>query len=194
MKKSILAIFLFLLLSSKTSAHPHVWIENSLEFLMENKKISAINVKWAYDEFYSSATQFESDINDDKSLDTEEKLKLLDKTYEEFKKNNFFAHIKLNKQELDDFEVKNFNAGFKNEILITEFTIIPPKPIDPYKNTLTASFYDKTYFIEIYFQENAPVNFTGNNAETCEYKVYEDMTETYYYGMVNPETIKVICK
>ncbi len=192
MKKILLTVFLFMLFSAKTPAHPHVWIETSLDLLVENKKITAINVKWVYDEFYSSAAFFESDIDGNNVISPEENLKFLDRTYEELKKNNFFTYLKLNKTQLSGFEIKNFDARFKDEILTVSFTILVTEPVDPAGKEFTASFYDKTYFIEIYFQENNPVSF--QKTESCKHKLYEDMTETYYYGMVNPETIKVICE
>ena len=161
---------------------------------MENKKITAIKVKWTYDEIYSSAAFFESDINSDKTLDIEENLKLLDRSYEELKKNNFFTSLKLNNQKLNNQKINNFNAYFNNEILVYDFIIDLTEPIDSFKNIFTASFYDKSYFIELYFQEKNPIKFSGDNANQCKYEIYEDMTETFYYGMVNPETIRVICR
>ena len=194
MLKFLLSLLLIFILSVKANAHPHVWIENSINLIMENKKIQAINVKWVYDEFYSSAAFFEADLNDDKTLSTAEQLKLLDNNYEELRKNNFFTHLKLNKQELKSFDIKKFNVYFKDEILNIEFNILPRKPINPVNNDFTASFYDDSYFIEVYFQEDKPVEFTGNSSAACKYKQYEDVTEAYYYDMVYPETIKVICR
>ncbi len=183
-----------MLVCAKTLAHPHVWIENSIVFRMENKKITEINVNWVYDEFYSSAAFFEADIDNDNKLNTEEKLKLLDRNYEELKKNSFFIHLKLNEAKLNNFEIKNFNSFFKDEILTTVFTISLINPVDPFKDMLIAGFFDKTYFIDIYFTEKTPAMLAGPTIEACKYNLYEDMTETYYYGMVNPEKIKVICK
>lgn len=192
MNKLFTVLILFFLLSLKVCAHPHVWIETSLDFYLENKKITHINVEWAYDEFYSSAYFFEADKNNDKNLNLEEKIENLDATYEELKKNNYFINLKINDKKFDNYKIKNFNTLFKDEIFKVKYTILPENPLDPFNEQITTSFYDKSYFIEIYFNENSPVNFNG--IRSCEYKLYEDMTETYYYGMVNPETIKVICK
>ncbi len=181
-----------MLFSVKTPAHPHIWIESSTSFLMEKKEITAINVKWVYDEFYSSASFFEADIDSDNTISIEENLKFLDTTYEEMKKNNFFTHLKLDKKEPDNFKITNFDARFKDKILIISFSILFSEPINLLKREFTVSFYDKSYFTDIYFHEETPVSFQGG--KSCDYKLYEDMTETYYYGMVNPETIKVICQ
>ncbi len=195
MWKIFFILLIFFVSCGKTCAHPHVWIENYLEILSnEDKKINAVNVKWVYDEIYSNAVFWESDSDENKELSTAEKLKLIDKTYEELKKNDFLLLIKINNEKIKDFKIQNYNAYFKDEKLICEFKIKFTHNIDLNKNTFKISFFDKSYFIDIYFPVIESVTIPEDFIETCNYEIYEDMTESYYYDMVNPETLRLICR
>lgn len=47
------ATALFCLASTSLAAHPHVFVDTNLEVVVEDGKVTGVNMSWAYDEFFT---------------------------------------------------------------------------------------------------------------------------------------------
>lgn len=58
-------------------------------------------------------------------------------------------------------EVRDFTARIENGVLVYEFTMPLPEPIDPGASQFAAGSYDPEYYVEVLLDEDDPVRFEG---------------------------------
>lgn len=191
---ALLVIAIFLFSGKVVGSHPHSFIDNTITYVFNDNKITGIEVNWLFDELYSQTIISDIDKNKNKKFDPDEVKTIQNGYFTNLKNFNYFASIKIGKENLNITSVKNFNASIKKGVVNYSFLIPFDKPVDPLKTPILTSFYDKNYFIHVYFNEKNPVKYKGTKTLKCSHKLYEDTTTSYYFGMLNPEQIKLICK
>jgi len=115
MKYKEILILLSIMLFSKLLAHPHLFIEPSLEFIVSDNSIRAVRVCWKWDRWWSMDVIFDCDINRDGYLD-EEEIKLVYNDYFKGIQNfNYFTQIFIDGNKSNTGQVKNFTAKINND-------------------------------------------------------------------------------
>jgi ABC-type uncharacterized transport system substrate-binding protein len=89
--------------------------------------------------------------------------------------------------------VSAFSARIEDEIVVYEFTMPLPEPLDPGKSAIAASVYDVEYYVEVLLDQYDPVRFEGLPSGGCTYEIHEDAANPIYYGMVYPLAITLNC-
>ncbi|GGD45550.1 hypothetical protein GCM10012288_19860 [Malaciobacter pacificus] len=113
MKK--LSLFIFLTIS--LYAHPHYFLDSSLEVSNENIK----NI-WKFDRLNSKILMFDFDKNKNKILDEEEKIEFLNSHFFKLKQNNYNIFL-ANEETEFNIEPKNVDLVFDKKRLSIVFDI-----------------------------------------------------------------------
>jgi ABC-type uncharacterized transport system substrate-binding protein len=104
-----------------------------------------------------------------------------------------FSHIIwLDGDPLDIAVLQDIDAWVEEGRLNFTFTVAMPRPIDPAKTTLSISFYDPSYYIEINPDPIDPLRFAGGAAPCFAY-VEPDPQRTIYFGLVRPTLMQFMC-
>ncbi len=134
-----------------------------------------------------------ADVDDNKILTPSEIAAIEEEIMEIIRKGSFFSSIYINGTKIDISGIEFPNARVSSNIVYFSFVIPLPEPVSLLKSGFSASFYDPTYYYDVYLAEENPVKFINESTLSCTYKIEEDMENTYYYNMVNPEIIRVNC-
>jgi ABC-type uncharacterized transport system substrate-binding protein len=174
-------------------AHPHVWIDAVVTFVFEDGRLVALRHQWKFDEFFGSFVIEEHDTDHDGAFDAAEVGAIRDSAFSNLREFDYFTHVRLDGDKLTLQEVSAFTAHIEDSVLVYEFAMPLPEPVDPGKNRFAASVYDVEYYVEVLLDQYDPVRFEGIPSGGCTYEIHEDAENPIYYGMVYPLAITLNC-
>ena len=175
------------------AAHPHVWIDAVVTFVFEDRQLVGLRHHWTFDEFFGSFVIEEHDVDGNGAFDAAEVSAIRDNAFSNLREFDYFTHVRLDGQTLPLREVSDFAARIQDRVLVYEFTMPLPEPVDPGKDSFAASVYDVEYYVEVLLDQYDPVRFEGIPSGGCTYEIHEDAENPIYYGMVYPLAIALNC-
>ena len=104
-------------------AHPHVFIENSFTFVLDSSGLSGIEVKWTFDEIFSSAIIMDFDFDGNNKLNDSEIVAIRDGAFSNLANFGYFLHIAYNDELININSVTDFHAEIINNQLVYYFFI-----------------------------------------------------------------------
>ena len=179
--------------SGEARAHPHVWITAITTFEFEDRQLTAIRHRWRFDEMFSSFVIGEHDADGDGVLDAPEIADIRENAFANLEEYGYFTHMRVGGELLHLDRVRDFAARIEDEVLIYEFTLILPEPVDPAADQVATGVYDSDYYVEILLDQHDPVRFAGLPSGACIFDIREDTDNPIYYGMIHPLAIQLSC-
>ncbi len=192
---ALIALVILLSPLGSPRAHPHIWIDVSLELSFQDNVLKGLRVVWLFDEYYSAFAVQDFDANGNKRLDREE-LAVLENSHEGLKDYSYFTHLKIGDLLPDNLKVEaveNFVAEMNGDRLQYAFDVPLPENLDPRKTTFGVGFYDETYYIDLNVGSPRKLRVTGNLPGDCRPALVEDKLNPIYFGMVNPLYVEIGC-
>jgi nickel/cobalt exporter len=174
-------------------AHPHVWINDVTTFLFKDRQLVGIRQHWEFDEIFSSFVIKQHDKNGDGRFDKAENASVQKEAFSNLHKYGYFTHVRVDDQKVPLDRVEGFQATIKKDIMVYDFTLRLPKPVDVTKRHFQVGVFDPEYYVEVDLDENDPVHFSGLPSGACTFDIREDTKHPIYYGMVDPPVIYLNC-
>ena len=144
---------MFAVVSLPAAAHPHVWIDVSVDFKLDSGgRLASVRQSWTFDEMFSSYAVFGLDTNGDGVYSAEELAPLKDEMISSYRPQGFFskavfggADVVLTEPEAAELRVAPQGA------LILSFTQRPPSPETMAGETFRLQVRDPAVFIDFRF-------------------------------------------
>lgn len=150
---------LLILLPILSLAHPHLFIDTKLKFIIKKDRIDRVNIIWIFDDINSQIFMMDYDRNKDKKFDNQES--------QEFKKEYFnksFIHIKIDGKDIRLSEyINNFKVEYKKNLLLVNFSINFQNIKQ--KNLIEIGFWDKENYTAFTINEEKII-FQGKKLRT----------------------------
>jgi tRNA threonylcarbamoyladenosine biosynthesis protein TsaE len=179
--------------SSPAMAHPHVWITDVTTFLLEGPQLAGLRHRWQFDEFFSSFVIEEHDADGNGEFEPAELAGVQAGAFSNLAEYGYFTHARLDGEPVALDQVEDFQATIADGILIYEFTLPLPEPVDPAAVSVAVGVYDAEYSVEVLLDQDDPVRFRGMEPEACIFDIREDTENAIYFGMVHPLLITLHC-
>jgi ABC-type uncharacterized transport system substrate-binding protein len=184
-------LLLFFNLTTGVWAHPHVFADNNIVFVFDRNGLAGVQIRWTFDELYSSSLILDYDKNRDHTFNPVEIRELTKQALSDLKGNHYFTHIRMNGREFSISTISDFKVAIKKNRAVYSFFVPCPMMVKASEQTADVSCYDETYYIEIAsdYQKAAAVDdkfgfhhrlFVTDDEENC-----------YYFGQVLPQKITV---
>jgi ABC-type uncharacterized transport system substrate-binding protein len=175
------------------AAHPHVWITDVTTFVFEDRQLVGLRHRWTFDEFFGSFVIEEHDLDGDRRFDPAETAALRQGAFDNLEEFGYFTHLRIDGHAWPLREIEGFQASIEDGVLVYEFTLSLPQPVDPESADLAVGVYDPEYYVEVLLDEHDPVRFAGLPSGACTFDIREDTERPIYYGMVFPLAITLAC-
>lgn len=187
MRRFLALLPLLLLLPLPTAAHPHVWIDATLGYVFENGKVTALEVTWLFDDFYSALVLEDFDTDGDGSLSQQELDALVGISAANLMSYSFFTHLKIAGAKQYVALVKEFYAEVADgDLILYRFRVPLPGPTAP--EDLSVGLFDDSYYVDIALGEAAISAPAG-----CRATLAQDQSEPLYYGTYFPTYVRLDC-
>ncbi len=148
MERKLLApLALLILLPILAHAHPHMWIDGTIELHLDNSGLSALTATWAFDEFNSAEMIFMFDDDLDGELSRAEVEAIRDQAFAHLVQLDYFLIAFAGQDRLEIPQADSFDARIERGRLIYEFTVPLRLPWSRLDDTVIA-FFDVSYFID----------------------------------------------
>lgn len=186
---SVLAFVIVSFLHADSFSHPHVFIDNSLKIVFNEKGLTGINLKWIFDEMFSGMIIYEFDKNKNRKFEAPEIEKIKKGAFEHLKNFDYFTYIKINGQQFKVRYVQGFSASIcKNKVIYNFFVPCHVTAISTFKE-VRISIYDKENYCNISLAQNNSVQFENISSIDFHHQIAKNTEEPYYFGMLFPEEI-----
>ncbi len=179
-------IFVFLLLFvGIINAHPHIFIEYSLDFEFdENKQLRGFWVDMEFDEMFSISIIEGADANGDKVFNKTETKKVFIDFFSNLKSYNYYLNVNENGKVNQNLTIKNFSVSVEED-LVTYKYFVPLSKVS--SGTIVVSMYDEEYFCSIENRGKTAFKVLGDNSFIKSIKIVENEEESFYFDQIIPE-------
>ena len=178
-----------LFLSPEVHAHPHVFIEQCLNLVFDDKGLAGIKVHWKFDDMFSSMIAEDHDLNRNGKFEADEIQEVKEEAFSFISKYNFFTFIKIENVPFQVKFIKDFNAFLKSQILVYEFLIPCHVTATNQAKKVTIASYDPSYYTAIFFTRQEPVTLIAVDGFDVKTNLKEDPNTKIYFDMVHPWTL-----
>jgi len=168
MTRNLTPVLLFLAgvgFSSGAMAHPHVFVEASLEIVRNSDgKFSELRQVWRFDELFSTTVVLDFDANANNTLEPEELEEVSKTVTKSVGEENFFTELRLGKENIDFVAPDRINVDYKDGQILMFFETVLAKPVASTEGDFRISVSDPTYYVAMEIAEEGAVIVSGNSA------------------------------
>lgn len=185
--KLIFIISCLLIIPIETTwPHPHVFIEQNLKIVFDEKGMAGFNVHWEFDDMFSNMICEDHDMNKNGILEKIEVASIKEKAFSYIAEFNYFIYVKINEHPFKVKYVTDFFAKLENGKLIYDFFI--PCHVSAVKRFkhINIATYDPSYYSDIYFTEHHPFTIVNQNRFETNVEIKKDKSTLIYYDQINP--------
>lgn len=195
MNKRVIPSRLFLVIAFSfipaiLSAHPHMSLTSTEEFVWNKDKLTGCWIEWTFDQFFSADIIQANDEDGNGKFSAEETRKIYNGAFINLKNYYYFTFIRQDKNRSNPASVTNFTAGIRDQKMWYRFFIDLSKSAP---GEICLSIYDYTFFCDIRYPETHPVKLTYDSAYVQPaYQILENKDYPVYYnplGAVDDSTI-----
>lgn len=163
------------LAASPAVAHPHVWIDGRADFTFDRAgRLTALDIRWTFDELYSVFAVKGLDKNRDGRLDRDELRPMVDDMLTNLKSYGYFTFVQADGEPAAFGPPSGAGATFENNVLTFRFSLPLAEPIDVRRSHVTFTMYDPTFFVAIDIADSRSVRFLGTPPSECSGQMSEN--------------------
>jgi len=175
-------------------AHPHVFIDNRVTFILADQKITGFRENWLFDEVFSDQLLQQFDADQDGAFSPAESAQAAAGTLPNLANFHYFTYVWLDGKDLGRLEPSDFHASAKKGLVTFDFLVKLPRPVDPTQQAMALEINDRQYYVEVLLAKENPIVFKGQGSLACSASVTKDVKNAYYGGFVYPQRIAVQCR
>ena len=177
-------LMLFQLLSVPLSrAHPHVFMSNGVTVLFDRKGLSGFEIRWNFDEMFSSMMILDFDDNRNGRFEPSEIANLKRCAFSNLREFDYFTHIKIDKKPFQVKYVTNFSAEIENNILIYRFFIPCHVSATRKWKEIVISVYDREYYTSISMAKD-PIVLKNHGSFEVRRRIEKNKAEAYFFDQI----------
>lgn len=142
-----LVAIVFLFLPVAAGAHPHTWIDATIDLEIDSAGVSAVNVEWVFDEFSSADLIFSFDEDLDGELSRGEIATIRRGAFEHLVQVDYFLLAFAGTDQLDVPAADRFAARIEDGRLVYAFRV-PIRIAWSAMDDLVVGHFDQSYYID----------------------------------------------
>jgi len=187
--RSFQFLFLFLLLATTAPgsawAHPHVWVDYSIETRFDATGLSGFHHHWTFDEMFSSQLMEMFDANQDGVFCAEEIEQVRRGAFEYLSEYDYFIQIKINETPFYVHSIQNFRASIQGHQVVYDFFTPCPAPATAKPQTVHLLIADMEYFVDLWLKENG-LSISGKEHVSVSSEFHSSEAFSFWGGAWEP--------
>jgi ABC-type uncharacterized transport system substrate-binding protein len=151
MRHGLVSIALCILLTTLSAAgvwaHPHVFIDASLEFEMRERTVEGVWIEWTFDPVFSADVIGQFDRNRDKAFDEAESAVVQAKAFSNLAKYGYFTFLRHGDTRFTPEAIENFRASQREGRAVYRFRV--PLEGRGFSDDISIAAFDSTFYCAI---------------------------------------------
>lgn len=180
-----LAAALLVLGMRPAAAHPHVFIDYTVEPLVEGGAFTAVRLHWTFDEMYSEMVIDSADKDRNRVLSPAEMKEVEGRVVPGLKEQNYFTVLKVDGKPVKPRALERFVASIDRDRVTYAFTLRLPAPA----REIAVSSYDAEYYIDMQVSRQEPFRIAAGAAKASCTRGVGEAVKTLYYGSFKPDQV-----
>ncbi len=180
----LLAAVIFFPTAAK--AHPHVYVDASLTFSVNDSGLVSMHENWLFDEIFSKAIMADLELTPETLVTTLGQEKLRNGAFAYLANYGYFTFIENDGKRIPVTAPEGFLASINEDRLTYDFTVPINLPFDQVKN-FQASIFDKEYYADVLLVKEA-IAFEIDGMAQVSHVVRPAKKHTYWQFIV-PEAV-----
>jgi len=172
--------------SSNGSAHPHVWVDYSLEARFDRNGLTGFQHRWVFDEMFSSQIMEMFDADSDGFFSPEEIEEVRQGAFAYLREHNYFIHIKIDGHDFTVQYVQDFHAAIDGHQVIYEFFVPCTVAAVATPKTIHLLVADMEYFVDMSFLDGG-LTIQGREFVDVEHEFASGKAFSFWGGSWTPE-------
>jgi len=189
-KTRLLILCAILFTPAVLSAHPHMFLTSSEEFVWDKGRLSGCWIEWTFDQFFSADIIQAYDHDGNGKFDDAETKEVYNGAFIYLKNYYYFTFIRQGQNRTNPQSVSSFRAGIRGPKMWYRFFVDLSKSSP---GEICLSVYDYTFFCDIRYPDGTPVKLTYDpEFVRPSYQIVENKDYPVYYnplGTVDDNTI-----
>lgn len=190
-----LALLTAVLLPARTVAHPHVWVDATVEFQFQVGHLVGLTLDWTFDPFFSAVLFDEFDVNDDGAFDGDEITAIREAAFNGLGDVGYFTDLRIDGALQRWGAPETFSVAIGAEGAVSyRFTLMVAEPAPALDADITVSLYDPEFYVEVLLNEQNPIRMVGADGFQCGYVLEKAEDNPIYFDMVFPIRAVLVCE
>lgn len=144
--------------ASPAAAHPHLWIDVTATVVFDAQgRMTALETRWTFDEIYTAFATEGMDTDGDGLFSSEELAPLAAENVKQLAEWNYFAAVEAGGKLAPILPVTTYAMTSGDGKLTLDMTLTLKRPVDPMAAPPRFAFFDPTYYIDMSFARDAPL-------------------------------------
>lgn len=177
-------------------AHPHVFIESSVELEFSNGSPHGVRFRWEFDDFFSRMMLLDFAGTVSGPLSPEQIERLRTGAFQNLANFNYFSTILVDGEPLEIVRVEDFWADVVQRTLIYEFLVPLRQPEGPSSvrineiRELVIGSFDESFYSYMEFSEE-PFSVRGIRPAEITSELSKRPDFTYYFDLIVPDMLHI---
>ena len=134
-------------------AHPHVWIDVSVEVVFDQGKVTGLRETWLFDDYYTAYATEDMDEDGDGKPDAHRLRALLEENMSNLAEYNYFTQVTSGSGDVAFGKITEMSSQMNGARLEMTFLLPLAAPLDVHKPGMVYGIFDPTYYIEMLHAE-----------------------------------------
>ncbi|WP_319541658.1 DUF1007 family protein [uncultured Pseudodesulfovibrio sp.] len=182
----LLAILALLLTPSQGRCHPHVFVDASLTFLIDEAGLTGVREHWLFDDIFTQAILSDLGVDAQSLPTTLGQEKIRDGAFAYLVNFGYFTFIESEGNQIPVTETRDFRASLENGRLVYDFFVPLNLPFEHFKNFRMAVF-DKDYYSDVVLVKDG-ISFEIDGMVQVSHTIRPAKDHTYWKFIV-PEAV-----
>ena len=171
-------------------AHPHVFMDNWITVVFDEKGLAGFEIRWAFDDMFSSMIIMDFDTNHNRRFEASEIREIKKCAFLNLREFDFFTHIKIGKKPFKVKYVKDFKAEIINNMIVYRFFVpCHVRAIRQWKD-VRISVYDEKYYTSI-LPAKPPLTLKNQGPFEVRHQIRKNKAEAYFFDQIYPDEASV---
>ena len=158
-----------LLIAPALTAHPHVIVEAYPDLVLDDRgRVTALKIRWVFDELYSTFAVQAMDTNGDGDYDAGELAPLAERIISKLPEYDHFLRLQLADKSAAFAPINEYDMRFEEAQLKLDFTLALAEPASLSGQALRFATFDPSFYIGILLGDEAePMHISGSLPASC---------------------------
>nr|WP_321259653.1 DUF1007 family protein [uncultured Pseudodesulfovibrio sp.] len=182
----LLVMLALLLTPSQGRCHPHVFVDTSLTFLIDDSGLTGVREHWLFDDIFTQAILSDLGLDADSLPTTLGQAKIRDGAFAYLVNFGYFTLIESEGKRIPVTKTKEFRASLENGRLVYDFLVPLDLPFEHIKNFRMAVFDEEYYSDVVLVKDNISFEIDGMAQVSHTFRPAKDHT---YWKFIVPEAV-----
>ncbi len=191
-RRAVLALLLLTTAAAVASAHPHVFINNTMTVLFDQGKLAGITFRWVFDDMFSQMILTDFKPAADGTFSSKVTATIKSGAFDNLENYHYFLAFFVGKKPLRKFRIEKFTPSvIKGNKLVYSFYVPLGLPVTAEEQTVRVTVYDDTYFVAFDLMHTQDVTVSSGQDVAASLSIEKTKVKPLWPGQYMPDQLVI---